>query len=475
MLLKYRNILAMVILISAFSIVVEQTRSASVWNNGRFEAPLRDLDVIQKEGKLKVVVDYNFTNYFVYRGKPMGFKYEMLKKLANEMGVKLEFVVSNDLEETFKGLETGRFDLAAKNLTITRERSDRVDFTIPISQTRQVLVQRKKSDKPGMSNQYVNNQLELAGKTITVQKYSAFVSRLRNIEDEIGSKLTIVEDSLSGLEQLITMVATGEIDFTVCDENTARLYARHYTNLDVTVPLSFRQNIAWAVRKNATRLKNFIDHWLEEFIETDEYKQLQVKYFSADRSIQRTRNIYHSLNQGRISPYDEIIKREAKSGDWDWRLIASIIYNESQFDTAASSWAGAAGLMQIMPETALAFGVENMTDPEQNIRGGVKLLSWLDSQLKSEIPDKDERIKFVLAAYNVGLGHVKDAQRLAAKYGKDPFRWKNNVDYYILNKAQARYYSDPLVKWGYARGSEPYEFVSSVLNHYSHYKNVIPE
>lgn len=475
MFLKYRNILAMVIMMFALSIIVEQTRSASVWNDGRFEAPLRDLDGILKEGKLRVVVDYNFTNYFVYRGKPMGYKYEMLKQLARELDVKLEFVVSNDLEETFRGLETGRFDLAAKNLTITQERNKRVDFTQPITQTRQVLVQRRQSNKSNSRNQLVNSQLELAGKTITVQKHTAFVTRLHNIEEEIGYELVVVEDSLAGVEQLVSMVASGEIDYTVCDEIVAKLYARHYSNLDVSVPVSFRQNIAWAVRKDAAKLKDYLDIWLDDFQGTDQYKQLQVKYFSADRSVRRSKNIYHSFTKGLISPFDELIKREASSKNWDWRLIASIIYQESQFDTAASSWAGASGLMQLMPETALAFGVEDATNPEQNIRGGIKLLSWLDSQLKSEISEPEERLKFVLAAYNVGLGHVKDAQRLAHKYGKDPFRWSNNVDFFLLNKSMAKYYSDPVVKWGYARGREPYEFVASVLNNYGHYKNVIPE
>jgi len=475
MFLKYRNILALIILMFAISTCVEQTRSASVWNNGRFEAPLRDLNVILKEGNLRVVVDYNFTNYFVYKGKPMGFKYEMLRQLASDLGVKLDFVVSNDLEETFKGLETGRFDLAAKNLTITKERSARVDFIKPIMQTRQVLVQRRPSATKNVNIQFVNSQLDLAGKTITVQKNTAFVARLHNIEEEIGSKVIVVEDSLAGVEQLVSMVASGEIDYTVADENVARLYARHYSNLDVSIPVSFRQNIAWAIRKDAVRLKEYLNTWMEDFQETEHYKQLQVKYFSADRSMHRAQNSYHSLSKGRISPYDDIIRREAESRGWDWRLIASVIYQESQFDPAASSWAGASGLMQLMPETALSFGVEDMTDPEQNIRGGIKLLSWLDSQLKSEITDRDERVKFVLAAYNVGLGHVKDAQRLAIKYGKDPFRWKNNVDYYLLNKSLAKYYADPVVKWGYARGREPYEFVASVLNNYGHYKNVIPE
>ena len=473
MFLKYRNILALVILMFGFSTCVEQTRSASVWNNGRFEAPLRDLDGIIREGKLRVVVDYNFTNYFVYRGKPMGFKYEMLKQLSQDLNVTLEFVVSNDLEETFRGLETGRFDLAAKNLTVTNERSGRVDFTIPVMQTRQVLVQ--KNQQSVTDDEFVSNLLELSGKTVTVQKSTAFVARLSHIQEEIGSRLNVVEDSIAGVEQLVSMVASGEIDYTVCDENQARLYSRQYSNIDVSVPLSFRQNIAWAVRKDAVRLREYLDTWLDDFHQTAQYRELQAKYYSAERHAVRVRNSYHSMVKGNISPFDEIIRRESAAKGWDWRLIASIIFQESQFDTHASSWAGATGLMQLMPETAKSFGVEDILDPQQNIRGGIRLLSWLDSQFKSEIPDPEERISFVLAAYNVGLGHVQDAQRLAGKFGKNPFRWANNVDFYILNKSHVRYYTDPVVKWGYARGREPYEFVVSVLNNYGHYKNVIPE
>jgi membrane-bound lytic murein transglycosylase F len=474
MLLKYRNILVVILLMFVFSTCVEQTRSASVWNNGRFEAPLRDLNVIRKEGKLRVLVDYNLTNYFVYRGRPMGFKYEMLRELAKEMGVKLDFVVSNDMEATFMGLETGRFDLAARNLTITKERMRRVDFTQPVMQTRQILVQRSQNALKGTRSFFIRNESDLAGKQVTVPKNTAFVDRLNEIGELIGSQIRIVQDSVAGVEQLFSMVAKGEIDYSVCDESVAKLYAMRYNNIDVSVPLSLQQDISWAVRKGAVDLKEFINNWLQDFIQSDHYAHLYAKYFTSDRSMLRLKSNFHSLGNGQISSYDDIIKREASPKGWDWRLISSIIYNESQFDTAASSWAGATGLMQLMPETAKAFGVEDLNDPEQNIRGGIKLLSWLDSQLKSEITDSEERIKFVLAAYNVGLGHVMDAQRLAKKYGKDPGRWENHVDYFLLNKSSARYYSDQVVRWGYARGNEPYDFVASVMTHYSHYKNTIP-
>ena len=115
------------------------------------------------------------------------------------------------------------------------------------------------------------------------------------------------------------------------------------------------------------------------------------------------------------------------------------------------------------------------SDPRQNIEGGVLLLNWLDDQLKPEVPDSSERVKFVLASYNIGLGHVKDAQRLAQKYGKDSNVWENNVDYFLKNKSAEKYLEDSVVKWGYARGEEAYNFVSRVMGNYEHYRNLIPE
>ena len=475
MFLKFRNILALVLVLFAFSTCVEQSRSASVYNNGRFQVPIRDLETIQTEGKLRVVVDYNFTNYFVYRGKPMGFKYEMLRKLAQDLNVKLEFTVSNDMEETIAGLESGRFDLAAKNLTVTSEREIRVDFTRPIFQTRQVLVQRNQLAFSKGKDKFVMDVYGLDGKSLVLQKNTVFVGHLRRIEMETGIQVGQIEESTAGMEQLVSMVSSGEIDFTVCDEYVAKLYAKRFTNMDISVVVSDPQDIAWAVRENASHFRDYLNHWLEEYTASDAFSLLQNRYYHSTRSVNRVRSDYHSLARGRISPYDEIIKREAAAKNWDWRLISAIAFQESQFDPAATSWAGASGLMQLMPETANAFGVTDINDPEENIRAGIRLLSWLDSQLKGDIQDENERLKFVLASYNVGLGHVKDAQRLAGKYGKDPFRWKNNVDEYLLKKSQTSFYTDPVVKWGYARGIEPYEFVNIVLNNYGHYKNVIPE
>ena len=433
-----------------------------------------DLQRIKDVGVLKAVVDYNSTNYFVYRGKPMGFKYDMLKELAKELSVELEISVSNNLSETFEGLIIGRFDLVAKNLTVTKERSKQIDFTVPIYQTKQVLVQRAKQNSDADTS-FISSTLELANKKIYVQKNSSYFYRLQNLSEEIGSNIEIAEDSIFGVEQLITQVAKGEFDYTVCDENIAILNKTYYPKLDVSLAISFKQNIAWAVQKGSVEWKDYLDSWISTFKKTRKYKILYHKYFESSRIAARTNHDLHSIKRGKISEYDKMVKKISSEYIWDWRLISAVIYHESRFNPDAGSWAGACGLMQIMPTTAKRFGVENCLEPEQNIKAGILLMNWLNKQFVKSIPDSTERVKFVLASYNIGMGHVNDAQRLAEKYGKDKLVWNDNVDFFLLNKSSEKYYKDPVCRFGYCRGEESYNYVSRVLSNYEHYLNVIPK
>lgn len=473
-----RHILLLFTVFSILVISCERATAPTRIKNDRIPHKLDELEKILKDGKLKTVVDYNSTNYFVYRGRPMGFQYELLKALAKHMGVTLEISVRNNLEKTFNDLNANRVDLVAKNLTITKERSRIVSFTYPLGQTREVLVQRKPKNWKHMTGEEIDghlirNQLDLAGKTIYVQKNTAYAERMRSLSDEIGAEINLKEDSVYGVEQLVAMVADGKIDYTVCDENVAKVNQRYFPNLDVQTPVSFPQYLAWAVRKNAPSLKKYIDNWIQHYRKTDAYKQLYNKYFRNPRTPSLAESSYRTINGNRLSDYDSIIKTDSKKIGWDWRLVASVIYQESHFNPHVESWAGAVGLMQLMPETAEWFNVTDLYDPKQNIYGGTQMLSWLDNYFADDIPDSVERLKFVLAAYNVGLGHVLDARRLARKYGKNPNIWDGNVDYFLLHKSAAKYYKDPLVKWGYCRGEEPYNYVREVWERYQHYRNLV--
>lgn len=433
----------------------------------------------KERGRITAVTDYNSINYFVYRGEPMGYQYELLNLLAENLDIDLEVVVNNDLEGSFDCLINRECDLIAVSLTVTRERSRIVDFTEPHGQTRQVLIQKKPADWHYMTSReldthMIRNPIELGGKTVHVQSNSAYASRLRNLMEEIGDTIMIVEEKLVA-EQLITMVAEGEIDYTVSDENIAMVNQTYYDNIDIGTAISFQQNLAWAVRKGDNHLRDSINSWLENFKSTIEYRLLYAKYFRNQRSARIVQSDFYVLTSGIISPYDELIKKYSEEIDWDWRLLASMIYQESRFRHDARSWAGAQGLMQLMPGTARRYGVRNTSDPEENIRAGVRYIAWLDETLKDRINDREERIKFILASYNVGLGHVLDARALARKYGKDPDRWSDNVDYYILNKSDPEYFLDPVVRHGYARGDEPFRYVGEILNRYDHYTNIVTD
>lgn len=437
------------------------------------------LDKIKKRGKLIAVTDYNSTNYFVYRGTPMGYQYELLKLLADHLEVKLVLEINNDLTNCFEGLNSGEYDIIALGLTVTKERNRLVDFTIPITQTRQVLVQRK-PDKWRKMRTYdeverhmIRNPLQLAGKTINIQKNTTFYSRLKNLSDEIGDSIFIIEDPVKEVEELITDVVNKEIDFTICDEHIALVNKKYYPDIDVKTPISFQQNIAWAVKKGDSVFLTEINNWLANFNKSLTSRFIYNKYFKNPRSVYIAKSQYHSISGGKISRFDEEIKKHSKIINWDWRLLASLIYQESQFRVDAKSWVGAFGLMQLMPNTAKKYNVDSLSPPEEQIAAGVKFIKLLDKQFLNKIENINERKKFVLASYNAGIAHVYDARRLAEKNNKDPNIWDENVDFYLLNKSKPEFYLDSIVKYGYCRGEETYNFVSEIFERYEHYKNVI--
>lgn len=177
----------------------------------------------------------------------------------------------------------------------------------------------------------------------------------------------------------------------------------------------------------------------------------------------------YAFNGNRVTPFDHLFKQYAANYGWDWKLLASQAYVESKFDSTAVSWAGARGLMQIMPKTAKGYGqtAKSVMKNDVAIETALKLLKDLDKQLAAKVLDENERKKFVIAAYNSGIAHVYDAINLAKKYGLNPQKWDNNVAKAILWKSNPRYYKDPVVKYGYSRGRETFDYVNRVYRFYN--------
>lgn len=431
------------------------------------EERVHDLQQIKDSGELVVLTLYSSTSYFNYRGQDMGFQYELSEQFAKSLDVKLKVKVARNVKDLIRKLEAGEGDLIAYTLPVTKEWKDSLLYCGEDVITHQVVVQRKNGrHKP------LKDVTELIGKDIYVNP-GKYYERLVNLDKELGGGIRIHlvrSDSISA-EDLITQVAQGKISYTVADNDIARLNRTYYPNLDIDLKISFDQRSSWAVRKDCPQLARAASEWHKVNLTSPDYKASTKRYFEISKATPHTPIL--SLREGKISHYDALFKKYAKEIGWDWRLLASLAYTESNFDTTAVSWAGARGLMQLMPSTARAMGLPDGKEQnaEESIKAAVKYIG-MTAQSFSELP-KEEQVNFVLASYNSGIGHVQDAMALAEKYGKDPHVWKDNVEKYIVLKANEEYFTDPICKNGYFRGTETYNFVREITGRYEQYKKKI--
>ncbi|MDB3906926.1 transporter substrate-binding domain-containing protein [Crocinitomicaceae bacterium] len=430
-----------------------------------------DLPDIIKRGKLVILAENSSTSYFNYKGREMGFEYEILQQFAESIGVELEVEVVKNLDSLILKLNKGEGDLIACNYTITKDRGKQINFSEPFAQTQQVLIQRKPDGwKEMKEDEWMENIItdpsELAQKDIRVWKNSSYFQRLVHLQEEIGDTIFIqgIEGTIGG-EELIEMVSTGLIDYTVAEDNIAKVNEQFFDNLYTDLDLSVKQKMAFGLRKSSPLLKAKLDSWLKEFMEKPTYRYIYRKYFEMKHVATKTKNSNVVLNGDRISQFDDLFKKAADFSNWDWRLLASVAYQESKFNPEIKSFGGAYGMMQFMPNTGPHYGVYPDSPPSVQIMGGAKKL-MADEKFWKSVPDELERKKFALASYNAGRGHIQDAVKLAQKHGKDPNRWENNVELMLLNLSKQEYYQDPVVRNGMMRGTTTYRYIRDVIERY---------
>lgn len=438
-----------------------------------------DMPQILERDTLRVILSYSGSSYFIYKGQTMGYEYELAERLANDLGLELKIIVAKNMDRMAEMLLRGEGDMIGQTTTITKDRRRYLSFTDHLIQTQQVLVQRKPANWRDMKlheidRALIRNPIDLIGERVSIRAESAYHERLQNLMEEIGGEVLI--DTLPGTmttDEVIGMVASGDLDFTIADRHIALINTASYSRLDIETPVSLRQRLAWAVRPNSPELLEALNEWLRRMHQETDFYVIYNKYFKNKTEFRkRSKSEFYSKKGSKISPFDQQIKRYADSLDWDWRLLASQIYQESEFDPKTKSWAGACGLMQVVPATGRQFGVDQLFDPDENMKAGAGYLQFLQGIWKA-IPDSVEKIKFVLASYNAGPGHVLDAQRLALKHGKDPQLWTGHVDEYILLKSNPEFYNDPVVEFGYCRGSEPFAYVNSIFERFDNYRQHI--
>ncbi len=423
-----------------------------------------DLDGIKARGFIRAAINNNSAGYYIYRGRRMGFEYELLRDLSKRLGVQLRLILVDDIDKAFDYLQKGKVDLIAMNLEENFSWANQAAFSVPIGKMSTVLVRNKNFEE-------ITSWDQLAGDTIYVRQGAVYLEQINSIRDSLHIEFHVIE-SPEHEEKLIDDVADGKIKWTVADQDIAQSNATYYEGLDISWKLKEEGEVAWVVRVNSPELLDSLNVWLgdkqKRFI-----PNLYAKYYlNPKNSYFRNNSPYSSLAGNQISVYDKIIKGGAEELGWDWRLLASLVYKESRFDTTALSYAGAEGLLQLMPVTLERFGVTNPNDPKQSLMGGVRYLKYLDKFWMERVPETNERIKFILASYNIGHGHVEDAWRLTMKYGQNTQIW-SEVSEFLEMKSDPHYYRDPVVKSGYAKGHLAVNYVKDVMGLFESYKALV--
>lgn len=416
---------------------------------------------------LRVGILYSPGGYFIYRDQEMGYDYNLVKRLCSDKNMELALTVERSLPALIQKLDSGKIDIIAADIPITGVTRRNIIYCGPSNETTQVLVQPRDGDM-------ISDVTQLAGHTIWVEDNSKYQSRLHHLNDEIGGGIdihTVRTDTLN-TEDLVDMVNDGSIPMTIADSDIARACHTYYPGLDVSVRVSLPQRSAWGTDRQW--LADSIDAWFGIDATRQANTELLNRYYELSKTAPASPAV--DLTHGRISPYDDYFRKYAAQIGWDWRLLAAIGWAESRFDPTLTSWAGARGIMQIMPVAAQAYGstADAVADPETGIRVGAKIVAALDKALANDIPDADERRKFVLASYNAGIAHIRDAMVIARYTGHDPTLWHANVADALMLKSHPEYYNLEGCRAGYFRGRQTYQFVDRVLEFYQLAKRHIP-
>jgi len=415
------------------------------------------LERIKEDGVLRVITRNSPATYFQDRNGETGFEYELVKRFADDLGVKLQIETADNLDDLFSQLgQPNGPVLAAAGLVSSEQRNGQARFSHPYLEVTPQVIYRNGKTRP-------TNAAGLVGKRILVLKGSSHAEQLAQLKKQYPG-LEYEESDQVEVVDLLRMVDEGQIDLTLVDSNELAMNQVYFPNVRVAFDLGDARDQRWAVAAGEdASLLNEINAFLDKVQKNGTLQRLKDRYYGhVDVLGYVGAYTFAQHLQERLPRFEKHFRNSAKQEQVDWRLLAAIGYQESMWQAEVTSKTGVRGLMMLTQRTAQAMGVSNRLDPVQSIRGGAKYFMHVKEELDDSIKEPD-RTWFALAAYNVGGGHLDDARKMAEREGLNPNKWLD-VKKMLPRLSQKQWYRQ--TKYGYARGGEPVHFVANIRRYY---------
>ncbi|HET9412618.1 MAG TPA: lytic transglycosylase F [Pseudolabrys sp.] len=425
-----------------------------------------DLDGMIERRKIRVLVAWNKTTFFIDKGTPRGVAYDALTAFENDLNKKLKtkhlrvhlVFIPMTRQDMFQALREGLGDIAAGNLTITKERDAIVDFTVPLLRdVREIVV-------TGPASPAIATVDDLSGKDILVRKSSSYYESLVELnarfkrEGKPQIRLAPAPENLED-EDLLEMLNAGLIRIMIVDDHKAEFWAKVFPKIVLHPDVTVRTGgaIGWAFRENSPQLKAELDAFAERTVGRSLGAEVLRRY------LKDTKYVKNATGDAERRKFEQIVEIFRKYGEQyrvDYVLAAAQGYQESRLDQKARNPSGAVGVMQVLPTTGKELKVGDITELDPNIHAGVKYIRFMiDQYYENEPMTEEDKVLFAFAAYNAGPGRVRQLRRLAKERGLDENVWFNNVERVAAEKI----------------GRETVTYVSNIFKYYVAYKLAMEE
>ena len=414
------------------------------------------LQEIKDKKQLNAIVMNSPTVYYYGNDENTGFEYELLKAYTNDIGVELNITVVDTVSEALELTKRGIGDITSAAITKNESRSKEYLFGPSYYQVQQQMICSRELYK---TRKFPRSLADLYGLKIVIGKDTSYEKSMREAKEFDNNISYDVSDEYS-TAQLIEMVSKHKLDCTVADSNIFSINQRYYPSISFAFSMSERESLSWVMRSDSKTFRNDMYRWLNKYIQTGEMAKLKDKYYGHINIFNYYNTVvFHKRIKSRLPKYKKYFQDAAKKYEISWVYLAAQSYQESYWNPRAKSHTGVRGMMMLTLPTAKSMGVKSRIDAKQSIYGGAKYIAKMMQRVPAGVKGSDERMKFALAAYNVGMGHVQDAQVLAKRQFKDPNSWLD-VRSVLPLLTQKKYYKT--LKYGYARGSEPVRYVDGI-------------